>query len=115
MTQTCQVCSFPVELGYFNTVVVGCFACPRVEARAGARAPPSGGHINLSSARRGEDGKWGLSNSFGGGAARECPPLAPALVEATPTLCYLAPILPPGNPAKKFTLSPRKPPLEHNL
>ncbi len=28
----CHVCGFPAELGYFNTVAVGCFSCLRVEA-----------------------------------------------------------------------------------
>ncbi len=30
--ECCHVRSFPAELGYFNTVAVGCFSCPRVEA-----------------------------------------------------------------------------------
>jgi len=30
--QCCQVCDFPAELGYFNTVAAGCFSCPWVEA-----------------------------------------------------------------------------------
>ncbi len=30
--ECCQVCGFPAELGYFNTVAAGCFSCPRVEA-----------------------------------------------------------------------------------
>ncbi len=25
--QCCQVCGFPAELGYFNTVAAGCFSC----------------------------------------------------------------------------------------
>ncbi len=32
INQCCQVRGFPTELGYFNTVVTGCFSCPRVEA-----------------------------------------------------------------------------------
>ncbi len=30
--QCCQVRGFAVELGYFNTVTIGCFSCPWVEA-----------------------------------------------------------------------------------
>ncbi len=30
--ECCQVRGFPAELGYCNTVAVGCFSCPRVEA-----------------------------------------------------------------------------------
>lgn len=30
--QCCQVCCFPAEMGFFNTVVAGCFSCPRIEA-----------------------------------------------------------------------------------
>ncbi len=32
LEQCCQVCGFPVELGYFNIVATGCFSCPQVEA-----------------------------------------------------------------------------------
>ncbi len=28
----CQALSFPVEFRYFNTLAMGCFSCPRVEA-----------------------------------------------------------------------------------
>lgn len=30
--QGCQVCGFPLEMGYLNTVAAGCLLCPWIEA-----------------------------------------------------------------------------------